>query len=327
MFSETVGIDLGTSYTRIYMRGAGVVLCEPTVAALDRKAGKILSVGAGADEMIGRTPKNVYAIRPLRHGVISDCYLAEQIIKYFVKKTLGSRLFKPSALICVPGDISEVCERAVIDAAIGAGFKNVELCDSPVASAIGAGMDILKPRGVMVVDIGGGSCDVAVLSMGGMVLNTSVKTAGESFDSAIREYIKKEKRIAIGERAAEEIKIKVATLADDREQLMLKGRCLLTGLPKTAEISSEEIMPVVESVAGDIVSAILMVLENTPPQLLSDISESGIVLCGGGASLKGLDALIKKYTGIECTLSEKNDECTIMGIGKMIEGERLNKAL
>lgn len=327
MFSETVGIDLGTSYTRIYMRGAGIVLCEPTVAAIDNTAGKILSVGLGADEMIGREPKNVHAIRPLKHGVISDYQVAQQIIKYFVRKALGNRIFKPSALICVPGDISEVCERAVIDAAIGAGLKNVELCDVPIASAMGAGLDILKPRGAMVVDIGAGSCDVAVLSMGGMVLNSSVKTAGESFDKAIKEYIKKEKRIAIGEKAAEEVKIKLASLNECGEHLVIKGRCLLTGLPKTAEITSGEILPAIENTAMDIVSAILTVLENTPPQLLSDISESGIVLCGGGASMEGIETLILRHTGIECSKAERSDECTALGIGKMIDGEKLNKAL
>ncbi len=327
MFSETVGIDLGTSYTRIYMRGQGVVLCEPTVAAIDNLSGKILSVGVGADEMIGRTPKNVHAIRPLKHGVISDYQVAEKVIKYFIKKALGNRLFKPSALICVPGDISEVCERAVIDAAIGAGLKNVELCDVPMASAMGADVDVLKPRGAFIADIGAGSSDIAVISMGGMVLNSLIKTAGESFDSAIREYIKKEKRIAIGDRAAEDIKKKCTVSDEGRESHIVKGRCLLTGLPKTSEITSEEIVPVVENVAMDIVSAILTLLENTPPQLLSDISESGIVLCGGGANIKGLDALIKKHTGIECFIADRCDECTILGIGKMIDGERLPKAL
>jgi len=327
LFGETIGIDLGSSYTRIYMKGQGVVLCEPTVAAVE--GGKILSIGAGADEMIGRTPRNIRAIRPISHGVISDLETTEKIIKYFVKKACGNRLFKPSAVISVPGEISEVCERAVIDAAIGAGIKSAELTDIPIAAAIGAGADIGKPCGSMICDIGSEKTDIAVISMGGIVLNAFTKTAGASFDEVISDFIKKEKRVAIGEKAAENVKIAIGSLDGEGDKVSVRGRCLVSGLPKSVEISAEEIMPSLKEKAMDIVYAVLSVLENTPPQLLSDISDSGIILCGGGANLKGIDKTVFDFTGIKCIVAEMSDECTIKGLGKIIENEveEINKAL
>lgn len=321
MFSETVGIDLGTHYTRIYVKGQGIVLCEPTVAAIDYNSKRIICAGIEAEEMVGRTPKNVYSIRPLKHGIISDYRTTEKIIKHFIKKALGNRIFKPSALICVPGEISQVSERAVVDAALGAGMKNIELADTAVAAAMGAGIDISPPRGCMVADIGAENCDVAVISMGGIVSNRSIKTAGSSFDRAISEYIKREKRIIIGERAAGEVKMNIASLADDDKSYIVGGRCLLSGLPKTCEVTSAEIMPCIKNVAGEIVSAVKSVLENTPPQLLCDICDSGIYLCGGGASLRGLDRLIYENTGIKCIVAEEGSSCAIKGIGKLIEND------
>ena len=329
MFGETIGIDLGSSFTRIYLKGQGIVLSEPTVAAVECESKKILCVGCDAEEMVGRTPKNVYAIRPVKHGVISDFHTTEKILKYFVKKACGNRLFKPSAIISVPGEISQVSERAVIDAAISAGIKNVELTDVPIASSMGAGIDISVPRGSLIVDIGAERCDVAVISTGGIVLNSSIKTGGSSFDRAISDYVKKEKRIIIGERVSKEIKTSIATLNGEEKSVSARGRCLLTGLPKTFEITSEEIMPQITSVAMEIVFAIVSLLENTPPQLICDISESEIVICGGSANLEGIDKLLEKYTGIRCIVAENSADCTIKGIGKFIEEEDIiyNKAL
>ena len=306
LFSSDIGIDLGTATVLVYVKGKGVVLNEPSVVAVDKVSGKILSVGAEAQKMLGRTPGNIIAIRPLREGVISDYEMTERMIKEFIRKVQGFRLFKPNVVICVPSIITEVEERAVIDAGTQAGAKRVFLIEEPVAAAIGAGIDIAKPNGNMVVDIGGGTTDVAVISLGGIVESTSIKIAGDKFDEAIVKYVRRKHNALIGERTAE-------------VSMEVKGRCLMTGLPRTFTVNSTEILDALEEVSASIVEAIHWVIERTPPELTGDISTNGIVMTGGGSLIWGFDKLVASKTGIPTHVADEAVSCVAYGTGNCLE--------
>ena len=296
-FSSEVGIDLGTANVLVYMKGKGIVLDEPSVVAINRDTDEIVAVGSEAREMLGRTPGNIIAIRPLRDGVISDYDITERMLRYFIKKCVGSgAFFKPKIMICVPSGVTEVEKRAVREAAIAAGGKAVYIMEEPVAAAIGAGLDITLPNGIMVVDVGGGTTDIAVIALGGIVTSQSVKVAGDKFDDSIIRYMRKEHKLYIGERTAEEMKFAVGTAFPLEENLTYecRGRDLVTGLPKSVEITSREILEALEEPLSTICEAIHSVLEQTPPELAADISNSGIVLTGGGALLRGLDQRLSK---------------------------------
>ncbi len=319
-FSSDIGIDLGTASVLVYVKGKGVVLNEPSVVAVDKQTGKILSVGEKAQKMLGRTPGNIVAIRPMREGVISDYEMTERMIKEFIRKVIGFRLFKPNVVMCVPSIITEVEERAVIDAGTQAGAKRVFLIEEPLAAAIGAGIDIAQPDGNMIVDIGGGTTDIAVISLGGIVESTSIKIAGDKFDEAIVKYIRRSHNALIGERTAEDIKMGIGCVYPRPEEISMeiKGRCLMTGLPRTFTVTSTEIMEAFEEVTTSIVEAVHTVLERTPPELTGDISTNGIVMTGGGALIWGFDKLIAAKTGIPTHVAEEAISCVAYGTGRCL---------
>lgn len=321
-FASEVGIDLGTVNVLVYIKGKGIVLNEPSVVAINNDNDEILAVGEEARQMLGRTPANIVAVRPLRDGVISDYDITERMLKYFIRKTCGSgRFFKPKIMVCVPSGVTEVEKRAVREAATQAGGKDVYLMEEPVAAAIGAGIDISKPDGVMVIDIGGGTTDIAVISLGGIVASTSVKMAGDKFDESIIKYMRKVHKLYIGERTAEELKLTIGT-AYPREESISKecrGRDLVTGLPKSVEISSEEMMEALEEPLFTICEAVHNVLERTPPELAADISNSGIIVTGGGALMYGIDKRIQERTGIKVIIAEDPKSCVAIGTGKSLD--------
>lgn len=321
-FSAEVGIDLGTANVLVYIKGKGIVLNEPSVVAINRDTNEILSVGEDARQMLGRTPSNIVAVRPLRDGVISDYDVTEKMLKYFIKKTCGnSRFFKPRIMVCVPSGVTEVEKRAVREAATQAGGKAVYLMEEPIAAAIGAGLDITKPDAVMVIDIGGGTTDIAVISLGGIVTSTSVKVAGDKFDEAIIKYMRKEHKLYIGERTAEELKMTIGT-AFPREDIVVKecrGRDLVTGLPKSIEITSKEMLEALDEPLQIICEATHSVLERTPPEISADISNQGIVLTGGGSLLFGIDKRIAERTGIPVRVADDPKSCVAIGTGKALD--------
>lgn len=320
--SVDIGIDLGTASVLVYIKGKGVILKEPSVVAFDRDTNTVKAIGEEARLMLGRTPGNVVAIRPLRKGVISDYTVTEQMIKYFVRKSLGRRaLKKPNISICVPSGVTEVEKKAVEEAAFAAGARDVRLIEEPVAAAIGAGLDITKPIGNMIVDIGGGTTDVAVISLGGTVVNTSLKLAGDDFDEAIIRYIRKKHNLLIGERTAEDIKINIGTTYQMMEDdaMEVRGRNLITGLPKTITITSAETEEALREVTVQIVEAIVHVLENTPPELSADILDRGIMLTGGGALLRGLEEMIEERTGIHTMTADDPMQVVAIGTGQYVE--------
>ena len=321
LFSKDIGIDLGTASVLVYMKGKGVVLREPSVVAMDKNTGKLLKVGAEAQAMLGRTPGNIIAMRPLREGVISDYDMTERMLKEFIKKVTSFRVFKPRLIICVPSGITEVEERAVIDAGIQAGARRVYLIEEPVAAAIGAGIDITKPDGHMVVDIGGGTADVAVISLGGVVESASIKIAGDKFDESVVKYIRRKHNVLIGDRTAEELKMKIGCVFPRPEEVTMdiKGRCLMTGLPRVFTVSSSEMIEAFEEVSSRILEAIHAVLERTPPELVADISTNGIVMTGGGSLLWGFDKLIESHTGIETRVADDAISCVAYGTGKSLD--------
>lgn len=333
-FSDEVGIDLGTANVLVYIKGKGIVLEEPSVVAINRDTNEIVAVGEEARQMLGRTPSNIVAVRPLRDGVISDYDVTERMLKYFIRRTCGSgRFFKPRIMVCVPSGVTEVEKRAVKEAAIQAGGKSVYLMEEPVAAAIGAGLDITQPNGIMIIDIGGGTTDVAVIALGGIVTSNSVKNAGDKFDEAIIKYMRKEHKLYIGERTAEEMKITIGT-AYPREQIVVKecrGRDLVTGLPKSIEITSKQMMEALEEPLQAICETVHGVLERTPPELAADISNRGIVLTGGGALLHGIDKRIVERTGIPVIIAENPKSCVAIGTGKalnsmdILENTQLNR--
>ena len=309
MMSVDLGIDLGTASVLVYVKGKGVVLKEPSVVAFDRDTNVIKAIGEEARLMLGRTPGNIIAVRPLRQGVISDYTVTEKMIK------------KPRISICVPSGVTEVAKKAVEEATFAAGAREVHLIEEPVAAAIGAGIDISKPCGNMIVDIGGGTADIAVISLGGTVVNTSIKIAGDDFDEAIVRYMRKKHNLLIGERTAEDIKIKIGTTYPlvEEEKMEVRGRNLVTGLPKTVTVTSSETEEALRESTGQIVEAVIGVLEQTPPELSADILDRGIVLTGGGALLRGLEELIEERTGINTMTAEDPMKVVAIGTGQFVE--------
>ena len=314
-----IGIDLGTASILVYIRGKGVVLKEPSVVAFDRDTNKIKAIGEDARLMLGRTPGNIVAVRPLRQGVISDYTVTE---KYFIQKALGKRTFrKPRIAVCVPSGVTEVEKKAVEDATYQAGAREVSIIEEPIAAAIGAGIDISKPCGNMIVDIGGGTSDIAVISLGGTVVSASIKIAGDDFDEAIVRYMRKKHNLLIGERTAEDLKIKIGSCYKRAEvdYMDVRGRNLVTGLPKTVKVSSEETEEALRETTAQIVETIHSVLEKTPPELAADIADRGIVLTGGGSLLRGLEDLISAKTGINTMTAEDPMTAVAIGTGKYVE--------
>ena len=321
--SNDIGIDLGTASILVYIKGKGVVLKEPSVVAIDRENGKIQAIGEEARLMIGRTPGNIVAVRPLRQGVISDYTITEKMLKYFIDKSVGKKTFrKPRIAVCIPSGATEVEKKAVEDATYYAGAREVKIIEEPVAAAIGAGIDISKAVGNMIVDIGGGTADIAVISLGGTVVSTSIKIAGDDFDEAIVRYMRKNHNLLIGERTAEDIKITIGAAYRRPEVLTMevKGRNLVTGLTKTIEVNSDETLEALREPAMQIVDSVHNVLERTPPELAADVYERGIVLTGGGSLLSGLDALIEEKTGINTVIADNPLTAVAIGTGKFIEG-------
>ena len=322
MFNTDIGIDLGTASVLVYIKGKGVVLKEPSVVAIDRDTDKIKAVGEEARLMIGRTPGNIVAVRPLKQGVISDYSVTEQMIRYFIQKAVGKRSYKkPRICVCIPSGATEVETKAVQDAAFQAGAREVFVVEEPLAAAIGAGIEIKKPCGNMIVDIGGGTTDIAVISLGGTVVSTSVKVAGDDFDEAIVRYMRKKHNLLIGERTAEEIKIGIGTCYNksENQKMEVRGRNLVTGLPKTIEVTSEETEEALRDVTTSIIDAVHRVLEQTPPELAADIAVRGIVLTGGGCLLNGLDELIEAKTGINTMTAEDPMTAVAIGTGQYLE--------
>lgn len=321
-FGAEIGIDLGTASVLVYIKGKGIVLQEPSVVAIDKDTDRVLAVGNEARKMLGRTPGNIVAIRPLRDGVISDYDITERMLRHFINKTCGRRrFFRPKIMVCVPSGVTEVERRAVIDATMEAGGSKTYLIEEPIAAAIGAGLDIYKPDGSMVIDIGGGTTDIAVISLGGVVVSKSIKVAGDKFDEAIIKYMRKNHNLLIGERTAEELKINIGTAFPRSKELKMdcRGRDLVTGLPKNKTISSDEMLEALLEPVNAISDAVHAVLEKTPPELASDISTRGIVMTGGGALLHGLNKLLEKRTGIPTYIAEDAISCVAKGTGMSLD--------
>lgn len=321
MFGQDIGIDLGTATVIAYVKGKGIVLREPSVVAVNNLSGDVVAIGHEARRMLGRTPGNIVATRPLRDGVISDYTVTEKMLKYFINKVGGKFLFAPRIMICIPSIVTEVEKKAVIDAASNAGARKVYLIEEPIAAAIGAGIDIAKPSGNMIVDIGGGTTDIAVISLGGAVVSTSIKIAGDKFDEYIVKYIKKKHNVIIGERTAEELKVGIGCVYPRIQDMEMdvRGRDLGTGLPKSITIFSSEIMEALEEPAMMIVDAVHSVLEKTPPELAADISDKGIYMTGGGCLIDGLDKLLQDKIGINVMIAEDAISCVAIGTGKALD--------
>lgn len=316
-FAKDIGIDLGTANTLVYLKGKGIILREPSVVAVNKSEGKILKVGNEAKEMIGRTPGNVVAIRPLKDGVIADFASTQAMLKYFIKKAYPSSFFKPTVVVCIPFGVTEVERRAVEESVLSAGGKNAYLIEEPMAAAIGAGLPVSEPTGSMVVDIGGGTTEVAVISYGGIVASQSLRIAGDELDDDIVDYIKKEYNLMIGERTAEEIKFGIGSAYEyeDEDTMEVKGRDLISGLPRTVSLTSREIRGALSESIFAIVDAIKNTLEKTPPELAADVMNRGITLTGGGAMIRGLDVLIAEETGIPVYVADNALDCVALGTG------------
>jgi rod shape-determining protein MreB and related proteins len=333
LFSSDLSIDLGTANTLVYVRGKGIVCCEPSVVAVHKAApnvNRVLAVGKEAKEMLGRTPGNIVAIRPLKDGVISDFEVTEAMLSYFIRKVHNRKAFvRPRIIVAVPFGITQVEKRAVKESATSAGAREVYLVEEPIAAAIGAGLPITEPTGNMIVDIGGGTTEVAVISLAGIVYSTSIRVAGDRMDEAIIQHLKRKYNLLIGERTAELIKITIgAAYPDDEDRKMLvKGRDLVAGIPKTIEISSEEIRKALSDPINSIVEAVRMTLERTPPELSADIIDKGIVLAGGGALLKNLDVLLREETGLPVIVADDPLSCVALGCGKILEELDLLRAV
>ena len=320
-FGQDIGIDLGTATVIAYVKGKGIVLREPSVVAVDNNTGNIVAVGKEARRMLGRTPGSIVATRPLREGVISSYTETEKMLKYFINKSGGKFIFSPRIMICIPSQVTEVEKKAVIDAASQAGARKVYLIEEPIAAAIGAGIDISKPCGNMVVDIGGGTTDIAVISLGGSVVSTSLKVAGDKFDEYIVKYVKKRHNMMIGERTAEDLKINIGCVYPKIQdvEMDVRGRDLITGLPKTITIHSSEMLEALLEPALMIVDAVHSVLEKTPPELAADISDKGIYMTGGGCLVDGLDKLLQEKTGINVMIAQDAVSCVALGTGKALD--------
>lgn len=323
MFSRDIGIDLGTANTLVYMKNKGIVMREPSVVAVDVNTDTVLAVGSQAKNMIGKTPGSIVAVRPLRDGVIANFDITAAMLKYFIRKTVKAGLFnkRPRVVVCIPSGVTEVERRAVEDAARQAGARDVELIQEPMAAAIGAGLPVSEPTGSMVVDIGGGTSEVAVISLGDIVASRSVRVAGNKFDEAIISYVKKKYNLLIGERTAENVKIQIGSAFpyEDEGKMEVKGRNLIDGLPKNVEISAAEVREALEDSLHLIIDAIKATLENTPPELAGDIIGHGITLTGGGALLRGLDLLVSKETGMTINIAESPLDCVVDGTGQRLE--------
>ncbi len=323
LFSSDMGIDLGTANTLVYVRGKGIVLSEPSVVAINKDTGKVRAVGNEAKNMIGRTPGNIVAIRPMKDGVIADFEITEAMLRYFIHKVHNRRmLVLPRVAVCVPSGITAVEKRAVTESAEQAGAKKVYTIEEPMAAAIGAGLPVQEPQGCMIVDIGGGTTEVAVISLGGIVFCRSVRVAGDEMDQAIIQHLKRTYNMMVGERTAEEIKICIGSAFPLKEELemQVKGRDQVMGLPKILTITSEEIREALREPVGAIVDAVRVTLERTPPELSADIVDRGVVLAGGGALLRGLDQLLSKETGLHVTVAEDPLTAVVLGTGKYLEG-------
>ena len=320
-FGQDIAIDLGTATVIAFVKGKGIVLREPSVVAVDNNTNEVLAVGQEARRMLGRTPGNIVATRPLKDGVISNYTVTEKMLKYFINKIGGKTMFAPRIMICIPSQVTEVERKAVIDAASQAGARKVYLIEEPIAAAIGAGIDIARPCGNMIVDIGGGTSDIAVISLGGTVVSTSIKIAGDDFDEALVRYMRKKHNLLIGERTAEDIKIKIGTCfpRPEADTMDVRGRNLVTGLPKTVTVSSEETEEALREPTLQIVESVHSVLEKTPPELAADVADRGIVLTGGGALLRGLEELIESKTGINTITAEDPMTAVAIGTGKFVE--------
>ncbi|MGI6575456.1 MAG: rod shape-determining protein [bacterium] len=322
LFPMDIGIDLGTASTLIYVKGKGIVLQEPTVVAIERDSNRILAVGEEAQRMIGRTPGNIVAIRPLQNGVIADYDITEAMLKHFVSKICGKRLFfRPRIMVCIPSGVTTVEKRAVLEATMRAGARKTYLIEEPLAAALGANLDISEPSGNMVVDIGGGTTDIAVLSLGGVVLSESLRIGGDHMDDSIIRYIKRVYNLMIGERTAEEVKITIGTADPDgrRKSAEVRGRDLVTGLPKNIKITSEETFEAMVEPICNIVNGVRLVLEKTPPELAADIMDKGIVMTGGGTLLHGFDRRLAKETGIPINIAEDAISCVARGTGLALD--------
>src|SRR5688572_19913567 len=325
LFSSDLAIDLGTATTLIYVKGKGIVSCEPSVVAVQRDARgdkRVLAVGKEAKEMLGRTPGNIHAVRPLRDGVIADFEITEAMLRYFIKRAQNrSTLVKPRIIICVPFGITEVEKRAVRESAESAGAREVYLIEEPMAAAIGAGLPITEPSGNMIIDIGGGTTEVAVISLAGIVYSQSVRVGGDKMDDAIINYMKRKYNLLIGEQTAERVKCTIGTAyPDDRlETMEVKGRDLLAGIPKTVVVNSAEIREALSEPINAIVEAVMLALERTPPELSADIVDKGIVLTGGGALLRNIDVLLREETGLPVTVSDDPVSCVVLGSGKALD--------
>jgi rod shape-determining protein MreB len=320
-FRRGLAVDLGTANTLVYLQGHGIVLDEPSVVAIDLRDGRPIAVGSEAKAMVGRTPAYIQAVRPLRDGVIADFEICEKMLAYFVRRARPDRLFKPDIVICVPSGVTGVEKRAVMDAAEAAGARRAWVIEEPMAAAIGAGLPVHEPAGNMVVDIGGGTTEVAVISMGGIVTSQSVRVAGDELDEAIIQFIKKEYSLALGERTAEEVKIALgsAWALQDEVSAEIRGRDLITGLPKTIVTTTEEIREAIEEPVAAIVDAVKATLDRALPELAADIIEHGIVLTGGGALLQGLDARLAAETGMPIVIADHPLQCVVFGAGQCLE--------
>ena len=321
-FTKKIGIDLGTANTLVFLPGKGVVLFEPSVVAVSEQDNKILAVGVEAKKMLGKTPDSIIAYRPMKDGVIADYRVTEAMLRYFIDKALGKwNFFKPEVMVSVPAGVTSTERRAVIEAAMKAGAKNAYVVKEPILAAIGAGIPIQEPMGHMVVDIGGGTTDVAVISLGGIVSSTSVKCAGNKIDYAITDYIKKTFNLAIGDKTAEEIKIQVGSAVPMEEELMMiiKGRDFLSGLPRTAEIKTNEIVKAISKELRDMIKAIKDVLQETPPELAADIIDQGIIMTGGSSQLRNLAELVFRRTGVKAVVAKDPMYCVAKGTGIALE--------
>ncbi|HHY77772.1 MAG TPA: rod shape-determining protein [Clostridiales bacterium] len=321
-FSKDIAIDLGTANTLVYLKGKGIVIREPSVVAINTETDTVKAVGEEAKKMIGRTPGNIVAIRPMKDGVIADFHITQSMLKYFIRQVSKNvSIGKPRVLVSVPSGITEVERRAVEEAALQAGAKVAKVIEEPLAAAIGAGLPVAEPTGSMIVNIGGGTTEIAVLSLGGIVTCRSIRSAGDKFDEAIVNYVKRNYNLAIGLRTAEEIKISIGSVYPmDREDYMdVRGRDLVTGLPKTIKISSSEVQEALKEPVEVMIEGVKSTLEKTPPELASDIMDRGIMVSGGGALLRGIDSLLRKETGIPVQIADSPLDCVVMGAGKALE--------
>jgi rod shape-determining protein MreB len=321
--TRDLGIDLGTANTLVYVKGKGIVLQEPSVVAIDRDSGEVLKVGNEAKRMVGRTPGNIQAIRPMRDGVIADFDTTEKMLRYFINKAQRGRgLFRPRVIVGVPTGVTEVEKRAVVDATLQAGAREAYLIEEPMAAAIGSGLPVQEPTGSMIADIGGGTTEVAVISLGGIVSPRSIRVAGDEMDEAIAQYVRRSFNLMIGDRTAEEIKKEIGSAypaQDDDRNLEVRGRDLVTGLPKTVQVSQREVREALSDPVNQIVDAVKQTLERTPPELAADIMDKGIVLSGGGALLRGLDLRIQEETGMPVHVADDPLTCVVRGTGEALD--------